>query len=175
MHLIITRSSGNYGWFTELKLIDPAYFKAPYLFRSRKIFRLLMQSCRFFCFFFSRPFNENFKFLKTCPTIFIKFSTVIIHPKGPLRAQWYQNRITGMCETSPKLAQNWPKNSHFRLFSIFAKTPYDSNEIFYSHSTPYYCPLCAISSNSYDWDSSESEGKDLSRLLYRICVSGFNF
>ena len=29
--------------------------------------RLLMQSCCFFCFFFSRPFNENFKFLKNCP------------------------------------------------------------------------------------------------------------
>ena len=52
-----------------------------------------MKSCRFF---FSRPFHENFKFLKNCP--------------------------------------------------------YDSNEIFYSHSTPYYGLLCAISLNSYDWD-----------------------
>ena len=58
-----------------------------------KNFRLLMQSC---WFFFSRPFHENFKFLKNCP--------------------------------------------------------YDSNEIFYSHSTLYYGPLCAISLNSYGWD-----------------------
>ena len=29
---------------------------------------------------------------------------------------------------------------------------YDSNEIFYSHSTPYYGPLCAISLNLYGWD-----------------------
>ena len=29
----------------------------------------------------------------------------------------------------------------------------------YSHSTPYDGPICAISSNSYDWDSSESGGK----------------
>ena len=28
----------------------------------------------------------------------------------------------------------------------------------YSHSTPYYGPMRAISSNSFDWDSSESEG-----------------
>ena len=34
---------------------------------SRKKFRLLMQSCCFFCFFFSLPFHENFKFLKNCP------------------------------------------------------------------------------------------------------------
>ena len=26
------------------------------------------------------------------------------------------------------------------------------NEIFYSHSTPYYGPICAMASKSYDWD-----------------------
>ena len=86
--------------------------------------------------------------------------TVILHPKGPLPAQWHQNPITRMRETYQKLAEKWPKNSHFSTFYDFLKNcPYDSNEILYSRFTPYYGPLCAISSNSYDWDSSESEGK----------------
>ena len=57
------------------------------------------------------------------------------------------------CEKQQKLAQKWPKNSHFPIFFDFLKNcPYDSNEIFYSHSTPYYGPLCAMASKSYGWD-----------------------
>ena len=37
--------------------------------------------------------------------------------------------------------------------------PYDSNEILYSHSTPFYGPMCARASKSYDWNPGESEGK----------------
>ena len=37
-------------------------------------------------------------------------------------------------------------------FDFLKNCPYDSNEIFYSHSTLYYGPLCAISLNSYGWD-----------------------
>ena len=100
---------------------------------------------------------------------------------------------------SPKIA----KKVIFRFFFDFLKNcPYDSNEIFYSHSTPYYGPLCAISLNSYGWDvrniakfspkmakkshfsifsqtvhtirtKASQKEKDLSRLLYRICGSGF--
>ena len=56
------------------------------------------------------------------------------------------------CEKQRKLAQKWP-NSHFSIFFDFLKNClYDLNEIFYSHSTPYYGPLCAISLNSYGWD-----------------------
>ena len=63
-------------------------------------------------------------------------------------------KIVGLgCEKQPKLAQKWPKNRHFSTFFDFLKNcPYDSNKIFYSHSTPYYGPLCAFSLNSYDWD-----------------------
>ena len=46
-------------------------------------------------FFFSRPFHENFKFLKNS----IRFSrnfAVILHPKGPLRVQRHQNRMAWM-------------------------------------------------------------------------------
>ena len=55
-------------------------------------------------------------FSKTVHTIFIKFCTVILHPKGPLRAQWHQNRMTGIWVTKPKLTQNWSKTAIFALF-----------------------------------------------------------
>ena len=44
------------------------------------------------------------------------------------------------------------KQSFFDFFDFLKNCPYDSNEIFYSNSTPYYGPLCAISLNSYGWD-----------------------
>ena len=45
------------------------------------------------------------------------------------------------------------KQSFFDFFFDFLKNcPYDSNEIFYSHSTPYYGPICAMASKSYGWD-----------------------
>ena len=43
-----------------------------------KNFRLLMQSC----FFFSRPFHENFKFLKNCPYDFHEILHSHSTPKG---------------------------------------------------------------------------------------------
>ena len=59
---------------------------------------------------------------------------------------WY---VRNLAKISPKMA----KNSHFSIFFDFLKNcPYDSNEIFYSHSTPYYGPLCANLLNSYGWD-----------------------
>ena len=60
-----------------------------------KKFRLLMQSCRFSPDLFMKISN----FSKTVHTIFTKFCTVILHPKGPLRVQRHQNRMAGMWET----------------------------------------------------------------------------
>ena len=77
----------------------------------------------------------------------------MLHHIRVLYVQWHQNRMAGMWETYPNLTQKWPKNSHFSTFFDFLKNcPYDSNEIFYSYSTPYYGPLCTISLNSYCWD-----------------------
>ena len=45
----------------------------------------------------------------------MKICTVILHPKRPLRVQRHQNRMTGMRETSPNLAQKWPKTVIFRF------------------------------------------------------------
>ena len=48
------------------------------------------------------------------------------------------------------IAKISPKMAKIQTFFDFPKNcPYDSNEIFYSHSTPYYGLLCAISLNSY--------------------------
>ena len=92
-------------------------------------------------FFFSRPFHENFKFLKNCAYDFHKILHSHSTPKG-----------APACSKA-KMAKNSPKTAVFRLFLIFAKTvPTIRNEILYSPSTLYYGPLCAISSNSYCWD-----------------------
>ena len=39
---------------------------------------------------------KHSNFPKTVHTIFTKFCTVILHPKGPLRVQRHQNRMAGM-------------------------------------------------------------------------------
>ena len=104
-----------------------------------KNFRLLMQSCCFFlfCFFFSRPFHENFKFLKNCPYDFHEILHSHSTPKGaPACAKpskSYGWDVRNIAKISPKMA----KNSHFSTFFDFLKNcPYDSNEIFYRYSTP---------------------------------------
>ena len=125
-------------------------------------------------FFFSRPFHENFKFLKNCPYDFHKISQSFYTQRGPcvlkgikivrlecekrsklaqkqsffdffrfsqklsirfernflqsfytLLESYMRNGIKIVwlkCEKQPKLAQKWPKNSHFSTFAIFSKT-----------------------------------------------------
>ena len=62
-----------------------------FLFRSRKKI-----STHAIVFFSPDLFMKISNFSKTVRTIFIKFCTVILHLKGPLRAQRHQNRKTGM-------------------------------------------------------------------------------
>ena len=63
------------------------------------------------------------------------------------------------CEKRPKLARKWPKNGQFWTFLILVKTLYTLEELLWSLSKPYNGLIRAISSKSYDWDSSEWEGK----------------
>ena len=51
-------------------------------FRSRKKFSTTYPIVSFFCFFFSRPFHENFEFLKNCPYDFHKILHSHSTPKG---------------------------------------------------------------------------------------------
>ena len=113
-----------------------------------------MQSCCFFLFFFSQPFHENFKFLKNCPFDFHEILHSHSTPKGApacaKASKSYGWDMRNIAKISPKMAK---KQSFFNFFFDFLKNcPYDSNEIFYSHSTPYYGPFSAISLNSYGWD-----------------------
>ena len=48
------------------------------------------------------------------------------------------------------MARNSPETATF--FDFLKNCPYDSNEIFYSHSAPYYSPICAMELKLYDWD-----------------------
>ena len=64
------------------------FFKCPQrvlssIFRSRKKFSTTYAIVLFFfCFFFSRPFHENFKFLKNCPYDFHEILHSHSTPKG---------------------------------------------------------------------------------------------
>ena len=86
--------------------------------------------------FFSRPFSEIFEFLKNCPYDFHKIlhshSTLKGAPACAKASQFYHWDVRNMAKISPKMA----KKAIFRLFLIFSNSPYGSNEIFYSHSTP---------------------------------------
>ena len=99
-----------------------------------KNFRLFIQSCRFFS---PDLFMEISHFSKTVHTIFIQFCTVILHPKAPACAKASKSfdwNVRNIAKISLKMA----KKQHFFDFFQFPKNyPYDSNEIFYSHSTPY--------------------------------------
>ena len=62
---------------------------ASLIFRSRKKFSTTYAIVLFFS---PDLFMKISNFSKTVHTIFTKFCTVILHPKGPLRAQRHQNR-----------------------------------------------------------------------------------
>ena len=81
-----------------------------------KNFRLLMQSC---CFFFSRPFHENFKFLKNCPYDFHEILHSHSTPKGAPACAKASKSYDWNVRNIAKNGQNLPKNS---LFSISSKT-----------------------------------------------------
>ena len=124
------------------------------IFRSWKKISTLYAIVSFFLFFFLQPFHENFKFLKNCPYDFHKtlhsYSTPEGAPACAKASKLYGWDVRNIAKISPKMAKIRPKNSHFStFFDILKNCPYDSNEIFYCHSAPYYGPLCAISLTSY--------------------------
>ena len=108
-----------------------------------KNFRLLMQSCCFFLFFFSRPFHENFKFLKNCPYDFHKNLHSHSTPKGApacaKASKSYGWDVRNIAKISPKMAKKQP------FFDFLTNCSYDSNE-------------------------SESEGKRLKPTLLQALV-----
>ena len=133
---------------------DTFCFAKKSFFRSRKKFSTTYPIVSFFLFFFSRPFHENFKFLKNCSYDFYKILHCHSTPKGApacsKASKSYDWNVRNIAKINPKMAK---KQSFLIFFLDFLKhCPNDSNDIFFSHSTPYYGPLCAISLNSYGWD-----------------------
>ena len=68
-----------------------------------KIFRLHIESCRFFS---PDLFMTISNFSKTVHTIFIKFCTVILHPEGPTCS-----KASKPYDWNVRDCQNWPKKS----------------------------------------------------------------
>ena len=77
----------------------------------------------FFVFFFSRPFHENFEFLKNCPYDFHEILHSHSTPKGApacvKASKSYGLDVRNTAKISPKMAKKHP---FFDFFSVFSKT-----------------------------------------------------
>ena len=97
--------------------------------------------------FFSNLSMKISNFSKTVYTTFIKFCSHYRLKGAPacaMASQSYNWDVRNITKISPKKTKKVP----FLDFFNFRKTcPYDSYEIFYGHSTPYYGPICALASN----------------------------
>ena len=106
-----------------------------------KNFRLLMQSC---CFFFSRPFHENFKFLKNCPYDFHEILHSHSTPKGApacaKASKSYGWDVRNIAKISPKMAKKQPFFDFFR-FSQKLSIRFERNflQIFCTILESYMC------------------------------------
>ena len=106
-----------------------------------KNFRLLMQSC---CFFFSRPFHENFKFLKNCPYDFHEILHSHSTPKGApacaKASKSYGLDVRNIAKISPKMAKKQPFFDFFR-FSQKLSIRFERNflQLFYTILESYMC------------------------------------
>ena len=148
-----------------------------------------MQSCCFFLFFFSRPFHENFKFLKNCPYDFHEILHSHSTPKGApacaKASKSYGWDVRNIAKISPKMAKKQPFFDFFR-FSQKLSIRFERKflQIFYTILESYMCNGIKIvwlgcekqPKLAQKWSKkghfSTSERKVLSRLLYRTCGSG---
>ena len=112
---------------------------------SRKKFSNTYPIVSFFCFFFSRPFHENFKFFKNCPYDFHKILHSHLTPEGApacsKASKSYDWNVRNIAKISPKMAKKLP---FFNFFQVFSKTiRIIRMKIFYNHflhhSMVYVC------------------------------------
>ena len=86
---------------------------------SEKIFDYLCNRAVFFCFFFSRLFHENFKFLKNCPYDFHEILHSHSTPKGApacaKASKSYGWDVRNIAKISPKMAKKQPFFDFFRF------------------------------------------------------------
>ena len=119
-----------------------------------KNFRLLMQSCCFFLFFFSPDlFMKISNFSKTVHTIFTKLCTVILHPEGPLRvtktSKSYGWDVRNIAKIIPKIAKKQPFFEFFQ-FSQKLSVRFERTflQLFYTILESYMCNGI----KTYGWD-----------------------
>ena len=127
-----TVQNSHFSFFFKWKSFQ-CLQKFPFsFFRSRKKFST---TYAIVLFFFSRPFHENFKFLKNCPydihEILHSHSTPKGAPACAKASKSYGWDVRNIAKISPKMAKKQP------VFDFLKNCPYDSNEVFYSYSTPY--------------------------------------
>ena len=105
------------------------------------------------CFFFSRPFHENFKFLKNCPYDFHEILHSHSTPKGApacaKASESYGWDVRNIAKISPKMAKKQPFFDFFR-FSQKLSIRFERNflQLFYTILESYMC----LASKSYGWD-----------------------
>ena len=100
-----------------------------------------MQSC---CFFFSRPFHENFKFLKNCPYDFHEILHSHSTPKGaPVCAKAsksYGLDVRNIAKISPKMAKKQPFFDFFRFSQkLFIRFERNFLQLFYTILESFMC------------------------------------
>ena len=111
------------------------------IFRSRKKFST---TYAIVLFFFSRPFHENFKFLKNCPYYFHEILHSHSTPKGaPACAKAlksYGLDVRNIAKISPKMAKKQPFFDFFR-FSQKLSIRFERNflQLFYTILESYMC------------------------------------
>ena len=87
-------------------------------FRSRKNFRIPMQSCRFFS---PDLFMKISKFSKTVHTIFIKSCTVILPPACAKASKSYDWNVRNIAKINPKMAKISPIQPFIDFFQFSQK------------------------------------------------------
>ena len=119
--------------------------KMTRIFRSRKKFSTTYAIVLFFfCFFFSRPFHENFKFLKNCPYDFHEILHSHSTPKGApacaKASKSYGWDVRNIAKISPKMAKKQPFFDFFR-FSQKLSIRFERNflQSFYTILESYMC------------------------------------
>ena len=124
--------------FQCLKRVPPSDF-----FRSRKKFSTTYAIVLFF-FFFSRPFHENFKFLKNCPYDFHEILHSHSTPKGApacaKASKSYGWDVRNIAKISPKMAKKQPFFDFFQ-FSQKLSIRFERNflQLFYTILESYLC------------------------------------
>ena len=108
-------------WFLQEIATMASFKKMTFVlvFRTRKKFATTYAIVSFFLFFFSRLFNENFKFHKNCTYDFYEILHSHYTPKGaPAYAKASKSHawdVRNIAEINPKMTKNQPILEFFRF------------------------------------------------------------